>query len=104
MSKVYFKYLMTYILPLPLYAIFLLIFMLANAQSLENINPPEIIFYIAIIIEMTILISTFNYFLPYKSSLKYIEIPKAKKIFRYSILLNIVLLTTLMIFIKIITS
>ena len=97
MLKVVFKYLMSYILPLPLNLFFFVMFLGINSEIAHNVYIPEIVWAIIIILELTTVVSLFNY-LAYRSSLKYIKKEKAKKIFKGVVILNFFVSVYLIIF------
>lgn len=96
MLKVGFKYLMSYILPMPLSGSFFLEFLWINSQ-IYNDNIPEAGWALILILELTSVVSLFNY-LGYRSSLKYIEKEKAKRIFKGVVIFNFLVLSYLVVF------
>ena len=102
MLKVVSKYLMSYILPMPLSLTFFLEFLWLNSQLFTTSNIPEgvwgmVFISLILIIELTSVVSLFNY-LAYRSSLKYLEKEKAKKIFKGVVILNFFVSAYLIIF------
>lgn len=97
MLKVVFKYLMSYILPLPLNLFFFVMFLGINSQSFTEVNIPEAVWALILILELTTVVSLFNY-LAYRRSLKYIKKEKAKKIFKGVVILNFFVSAYLIIF------
>ncbi|MGL5617385.1 MAG: hypothetical protein ACRDD2_14380 [Sarcina sp.] len=94
---------MSYILPIPVYAAGLFLIIGFNAELMNKYGVSEPIAYLAIIIEMTILISFFNH-IAYESSLKHISMEKAKKIFKSLVVVNAFLIIAIMIFMHVKTS
>ena len=88
------KYIISYILPLPFNLFMMWYFMGVNIEilSLFKIGHLEYILRFLLIIEMTVIISFFNY-LGYRSTLKNIDKEKSLSIYKKLVIINAVIMT-----------